>query len=395
MIRSLFYISLISLLLACNKGSWVLEVHSGRYDRLDYPLAITFPEPIDTSKSYLLRDQVSKTTFPVQVLDAYRILTFIDQMDKGSVLSLELEETAGGVIGLVSILEQDAGIQVIVEGKPVLFYQTKTAFPPAGQPEYYKRSGFIHPLQAPNGAVLTDDFPMGHVHQHALFNAWTNTTFKGEKVDFWNQQHQLGTVEHKETLKLNDSQFQVQLSHLSLTHGEVLEETWAITVHPVNDYFLFDIASTQINTSTDTLFLEEYIYGGMAFRGSREWNKDDTLNFVTPWKIRTDTGKDNETANHTKAKWLDASGQIGEHEAGVTVFGFPDNFRYPQTVRVHPEMPYWVYAPVVEGRFFIAPGEAYKSKYRYYVHDGQPDLSVIEAIERAISEPMEIRFFRK
>lgn len=390
-------ISLISLLLlsSCSKESWVLEVHSGKYDRLNYPLGITFPEPIETAKSYLLRDQKSNATFPVQVVDAYRIFTIIDQLPKETVLTLELEETSGDSMELVSIEENDVGIQVLVDGKPLLFYQSKTAFPPDGQPDYYKRSGFIHPLHAPNGAVLTDDFPMGHVHQHALFNAWTNTTFRGEKVDFWNQQHQLGTVEHKETLKLGGNQFQVQLSHISSTHGEVLEETWTITVHPIQDYFLFDLASTQVNTSTDTLFLEEYIYGGMAFRGSREWNRDDTLHFVTPWSIRTDSGKDNETANHTKVKWLDASGQIGNQKAGVTVFCFPDNFRYPQAVRVHPEMPYWVYAPVVEGRFFIAPGEAYESKYRYYVHDGAPDLKLIDGIEKSISEPVGVKFFRK
>jgi hypothetical protein len=394
------YLSLILILQVSiffgQRTQWIIDLNAGEFERKDVPLFITFPEPIDPNKHYLFVEKEGQTSCPVLVLDEFRVITFVDYLQKQSRVNLELQEIpADQHKWPVEITQTNAGIQVKVEDKPVLFYQKETALPPAGQPEYYKRSGFIHPLQAPNGAVLTDDFPMGHVHQHALFNAWTNTTFKGEKVDFWNQQHQLGTVKHKKTLKVSDSQFQVQLSHLSLLHGEVLEENWEITVYPVKGYFLFDLLSTQINTSSDTLFLEEYIYGGMAFRGSREWNKDDTLHFVTPWKIRTDTGRDNETANHTKVKWLDASGQIGDHEAGVTVFGFPDNFRYPQSVRVHPEMPYWVYSPPVEGRFYIAPGEIYKSKYRYFVHNGSPGLTVIEAIERNISQPIEVKFYRK
>jgi hypothetical protein len=252
----------------------------------------------------------------------------------------------------------------------------------------------IHPLYSPSGKILTDDFPAGHVHQHAIFNAWVNTQYKGEKVDFWNQHQGTGTVEHVDVLATNlghlTASLRTKLSHISLKHGEVLEEEWEITSYPTEGYFLFDLYSEQINTSEDTLFIVEYHYGGMGIRGSKEWNVVDSVNYTNDWKILTSEGKTNADANHTKASWVSAHGLVNGEKAGVTVFGFPENFRYPQTVRVHPTMPYWVYSPMFEGEFYIAPGEKYYNKVRYYVHDGEPDEAVLASIQADISDPVEV-----
>ena len=45
----------------------------------------------------------------------------------------------------------------------------------------------------------------------------------------------------------------------------------------------------------------------------------------------------------------------------------PKNFRAPQHVRIHPNKPYFCFAPMVEGPFQIAPGKKYVSRYRYLV----------------------------
>ncbi len=92
----------------------------------------------------------------------------------------------------------DKSIDVSVSGKPVMTYHTGTVMPPEGMEKGYARSGFIHPIYSPSGKVLTDDFPVGHAHQHALFSAWTRATFKHEVVDFWNQQGGTGSARHVE-----------------------------------------------------------------------------------------------------------------------------------------------------------------------------------------------------
>ena len=40
-------------------------------------------------------------------------------------------------------------------------------------------------------------------------------------------------------------------------------------------------------------------------------------------------------------------------------------------VRLHPSKPYFVFAPMVEEPFVIAPGKPFESRYRYVVYDGK------------------------
>src|SRR5688572_32922409 len=69
------------------------------------------------------------------------------------------------------------GILRVRDGeRPVLSYRHHLVHGPAGTAELYTRSGYIHPLHAPCGAVVTDDFSPDHPHQRGVFFAWTKTT---------------------------------------------------------------------------------------------------------------------------------------------------------------------------------------------------------------------------
>jgi hypothetical protein len=396
--QPILFILLILFLISCKQQVATIEIDAGDHDRFQVPIVIELPGKIDRNQKYSLVNIQNGQAYGVHLVTEQTLVTLIDHLPSRSKTIFHLVEGENTKTSLlnVSLEESPEGIQINAGGKPILFYQSSTTLPAQGDPDYYKRSGFIHPLHSPGGAILTDDFPVGHVHQHAIFNAWTNTTFRGQKVDFWNQQHQLGTVAHTQVLSMNDGyigHLKTELSHISLADGEVLRETWDIVIYPLSDYFLFDIYSEQTNTTSDTLFLNEYIYGGMAFRGSKEWNMDDTVHFSNIWKILSNEGLTLENVNHTKAKWIDATGEVDGKVAGVTIFGFPDNFRYPQMVRVHPEMPYWVFSPVVEGPAFIAPGEKFTSRYRYYVHDGVADTNLLQNIQRDLENPVTVSVY--
>jgi len=286
----------------------------------------------------------------------------------------------------VEIRKNNKGLWVYVKGKPVLFYNTAVAMPPADSPAYYRRSGFIHPLLTPAGDTLTDDFPVGHAHQHGIFMTWVNTTFRNQKVDFWNQHAKTGTVEHVDVLETKEgpssARIKTKLLHISLVHGPVLEEVWTLIIYPRDTAFMFSLESEQVNITTDTLFLNKYHYGGLAFRGSRQWNKHDSAHFNNEWKILTSEGKTNADANHTHARWVDASGQLNKGTGGVTVIGHPGNFRYPQAIRVHPDMPYWAFAPVVDDAFTLPPGKVFRSRFLYIVHNGHASTDFIEKAAR-------------
>lgn len=370
-----------------------LEINVPSQNRIQTPISFQVNTQLDNASHYHLVNESTDEKSPVEIQSDGSLFTIVAQLSEGS-NAFELREGAVDKALSIELHQTDQGVEVRYGSKPIFFYQAETAFPAEGLPDYYKRSGMIHPLYSPAGQVLTDDFPTGHVHQHAIFNAWVNTMFKGEKVDFWNQHQGTGTVEHVDILETDQGELtatlRTKLSHISLKHGEVLEEEWEIKVYPTEEYFMFDLFSEQINTSQDTLYIVEYHYGGMGIRGSKEWNIVDSVNYTNDWKILTSEGKTNADANHTKASWVSAHGLVEGETAGVTVFGFPDNFRYPQIARVHPTMPYWVYSPMFEGEFYIAPGEKFYNKVRYYVHQGEPDMNVLASIQADLTDPVQV-----
>ncbi|WP_460515196.1 DUF6807 domain-containing protein [Cyclobacterium sediminis] len=369
-----------------------IELDAGGIARENYPLTIQINIPLNKEGKYQLINENNGESYPAQVLPSGELLVFIDHMDAATKAEFSLIKATESKKQKVTISQTEEGVEVLSESQPVLKYQTAVASPPGDLPDYYERSGMIHPLYSPSGQIITDAFPSGHTHQHAIFNAWVNTQYKGEKVDFWNQHSETGTVEH---VSLNTAEagnsgaiIESQLRHISLKYGEVLGEKWTIMVYPTDDYFLFDLISEQTNTSNDTLFILEYHYGGMGFRGSKEWNKVDSTHFTNTWEILTSEGYTNENANHTHASWVSASGKVDGQKTSVTVFGFPENYRYPQAIRVHPSMPYWVYAPMVDGEFYIAPGAGYKSKFRYYVPNGASNPEIIRNIDQSLKSPV-------
>lgn len=376
----------------------VITVKSNDAPALGVPVRVSVSMNPDPAKQYEIRNSKTGKKAALQFIDAGRACIFIlpDALGAHDVATYTVHRIAAGRYRNVVTIDSSAtgDITVMVHKKKLFTYHAQVVAPPADSASYYQRSGFIHPLYSPNGAILTDDFPAGHAHQHALFAAWTNTTFRKSFVDFWNQQQKKGTVEHIKVLTMQSGTvcglLEVLLRYKSWEHGEVLQEKWKLYVYPFQNSFLFDLESEQFNSSSDTLFVNKYHYGGMGFRGSRYWNPDDKKNYRDKWSILTSEGIRDSAANHTHAKWVDASGRIGNDTAGVTVFGHASNFRYPQPIRVHPQMPYWVFAPMVEAGFSIAPGAYYRSKFRYWVHQGLPNLMEIKKWERDFNEPVNI-----
>jgi Methane oxygenase PmoA len=405
MTRPIFF--LLLLLFSTSIQSQVIEIASGKQSYSNTPVFVKLPKPYAANKSYQLKNKQTGNVTPAQLLDSVTLVFVLtDNLPAGKTIQYDLiSGPMGAQYGfinkpIITIHEEKDGVWIKDHNnKPVLFYHTTIVQPPADSPASYARSGFIHPVYSPNGKILTDDFPAGHAHQHAMFAAWTNTTFRKDFVDFWNTQLQKGTVEHVEVLRKKEgpivTQLQVLLRYKSLAHGEVLKEKWTLNFYPFTGYYLFDLISEQVNTTKDTLFLNPYHYGGLAFRGSREWNPDDKTHFTSNWHILTSEGIKDTSANATHARWVDASGIVDGAPAGATVFDHPDNFRYPQAIRVHPSFPYWCYSPVIDGAFTIAPGQYYRSRYRYFLHAGSPAPAFINKIEMEWRTPPSVKVIGK
>lgn len=284
--------------------------------------------------------------------------------------------------------EDDDTIRISLRGKPVLEY-LKTEKPvPDGMAPAYRRSGYIHPVFSPGGKEVTGDFAPDHPHQHGLFMAWTRTEFDGAKVDFWNLAKEQGRVEFREIVARDEKDdrisFSVRHAYVAGTgdkRRDVLDEAWTVTVHETPDtHFLFDIESVQECATDLPLTLPKYKYGGMAFRGNTQWVKEQDDLSIKPGDLRflTSEGENRFDGNHTRPHWVAMTGPINGEETTIAIMGSPENFRAPQSVRIHPDKPYFCFAPMVTGGFKIEPNKPYVSRYRYLVTTGPADRNLIE-----------------
>ena len=217
-----------------------------------------------------------------------------------------------------------------------------------------------------------------------MFFAWTKSSFRGKPTEFWNQKKQLGDIrfqrffgetENKKSLSL---QFEQIFTAGKDSKETILKEIWEITVPgKERPYNQFDLISIQTCATEDPLVIEKYHYGGMAIRGNDQWMiKGEDGNPLG--KMITSEGKNSNNGNHSRPRWVGMHGPVDGQECGVVVMNHPDNFRFPQWVRLHPSKPYFVYDPMVEEPFTIESGKPYVSKFRYLTYDGTLDHEMIE-----------------
>lgn len=239
--------------------------------------------------------------------------------------------------------------------------------PDADQP-WYGRSGFIHPVYTPSGRVVTAGFPADHMHQHGLMFAWTSAMFDGRDVDFWNSKKESGFIEHIETVRADPEAITVQLRHIDETAvipTIVLKETWEIKRVSHETMNVFDLISTQTCATDRPLKIKAFHYGAMCIRGPSVW--------LTKATMVTNEGKQRVKGNHSRPNWVALAGEIAGATCGIAAMSHPENFRAPQPVRLHPNKPYFCFAPMVLGDFQIEAGKPYVSRFRFVAFDGKPD----------------------
>ena len=127
---------------------------------------------------------------------------------------------------------ENKSIALEENGVPVFVYNYGMMLKP-GVREDRTRCCYLHPVYAPNGAILTDDFPSDHLHHRGLHWAWPVVTVDGKVYDEW-------TIKgmHARFEKWNRKQAGKNSAVLSVTNGwyvenrKVVQEDVEITVHP-------------------------------------------------------------------------------------------------------------------------------------------------------------------
>lgn len=346
------------------------------------PVERPFPAGVDPSKPWRLVRASDGREVPVQFSGGSAV--WIHDHDIGSEPRKEayrLEAGAPKDAPKVEVKDVDGKhLDVSYGGKRILRYNYGTIMPPEGADPVFQRSGYIHPIWTPSGKVLTNDSPKNHLHHHGLWGAWTTSEFEGRKSNFWESGFKQGKIE---CVKVEETVsgpvfggFRAKHRFINLNGPDgpkaALEEVWDVRVYALAGQFVFDLVSTQTCATDQPLVIKEYRYGGIGFRGSGEWEGKDGVAF------RTSEGKTRKDGHATRAKWCQMSGKVGGEDESIGFLCHPSNFRFPQPMRIHPDEPFFNWAPPQLGDFSIEPGKPYVSRYRFVLSDGAqvPGLDV-------------------
>jgi hypothetical protein len=313
------------------------------------------------------------------MLDAHNGFFILPELKAHQTRTFELArgKTAPERLASAQATKQVGTIVVDLHNHHALTYQGHKTQPPAGYDASYKRGGYIYPVLTPSGLNVTDDYPANHKHHHGIWSPWTKTEFEGRHPDFWNMGDKTGTVE---PVDFGD-EFSGPVCAGFIAHHrmvdlsakpqpkDALSENWQVVAYDVGGQappqsYMFDLSITQTCATNNPLTLEKYRYGGLGFRGARQWDGKDGCD------VLTSEGKTRANGNETRGRWVRYSGMIDGHPASIAILNAPDDFQFPQPMRIYPDQPFFSYAPEQLGEFQIIPGKPFVQRYRFVVADG-------------------------
>jgi hypothetical protein len=344
------------------------------------------------AKAHFLKDK-SGNILPVQQEQAGKAWFVLPALGKGETATFEtLNE--GSWLSVPGIKKDGKKYAFKNASQTLMEFQAEPGeLPREDIKPLYIRGGYLHPIRTLSGKTITDDFPPNHIHHHGVWASWTKTEFEGRHPDFWNVGDGKGKVEFVSVEKTFEGPvFNGLVSkqrYIDLTAPEpktALNETWEVRAYPPDPkgrFWIFDITAVQECATSKPLKLPEYRYGGIGFRGNRAWNGKDNTQFLTS-EGETDRIK----GQGTHARWCDISGLVDGERAGITIMCHPENFRAPQPMRLHPDEPFFNYAPQEAGPMEITPGKPYIMRYRFVVHDAAPDKELLERLWNDYAHPV-------
>lgn len=330
--------------------------------------------------------------------DGRRAWFILPSLAKGETATYEVEANGKADAKSMNRIQKNGKKYAFRTGERLLMeYQAEPGeLPRENIKSLFVRGGYLHPIRTLSGKTVTDDFPPNHIHHHGVWGAWTKTDFEGRHPDFWNMGDGKGKVEFERVEKtfggLVFSGFVAKHRYVDLTASEpkvALNETWEVRAYPPDAkgrFWFFDLTATQLCATSEPLKLPEYRYGGIGFRGNWAWNGRDKTQFLTS-EGETDRIK----GQGTRGRWCDISGMVDGARAGITIMCHPENYRAPQPMRLHPDEPFFNYAPQEAGDMEITPGKPYVMRYRFVVHDGAPDKELLERLWNDYAHPAVVK----
>jgi hypothetical protein len=319
----------------------------------------------------------------------------------------QVENQVNEVVRVPVTLEKDhKDLSLLVNETPVLSYRYAVTYPPDGVNPIFKRSGFIHPLWSPGGEVLSRIQAPDHYHHYGIWGPWTKTTIDGRAVDFWNLVAGEGTVQFAGFLSEVEGEifsgFQALQQHIDfgakgedqIAMNEILDvRTW----NAGNNVWVVDYTTTINSPLENGILLDAYRYGGgIGFRATEKWNKDNCTVLTSDNKTRID-------ADGSFARWCIVEGEsaTAAGRSGILFLSHPSNRMHPEPMRVWPmdanagrgDM-YFEFVPIRHEAWKLQSGQNYSLKYRMIVFDGKMETKTAEMYWNSFAKMPKIEFVK-
>ncbi len=384
-----------SLLYSQERAKFTVKIES---DRIDAPVSVSLDNlNYNTDKGSLTLYEITSTgevLVQSQLEPGYsaRLWFVLNGVSKKNserkfVLKLENQQAENHP---VKLKKDYRDLSLIEDGKPVLNYRFGMTYPPDTINTLFKRSGFIHPLWSPGGEVLTRIQAPDHYHHYGIWGPWTKTTIEGRAVDFWNLYSGEGTVKFAGFLSETEgavySGFAALQQHIDFgTKGEdqiAMNEILDVRVLSAGKgVWIIDYTTSLNSPLKNGIMLDAYRYGGgVGFRATEKWNKDNC-------SVLTSDGKTRADADGSFARWCIVEGEsaVKEGRSGILFLSHPSNRMHPEPMRVWPldanggrgDM-YFEFVPIRHVDWKIDPKKNYTLKYRLVVFDGKMDAATAE-----------------
>ena len=296
-----------------------------------------------------------------------------------------------------NLIKADTGAETITlvsGGKNILSYHYGLCDVPDGVDEIYRKNGFIHPLFSPAGKVLTCIQPKDHYHHYGIWGPWTKTKIDGREVNFWDMAAGQGTVRFGGFLSKVSGPvfggFKARQEHWDLSDkaksktaiNEVLDVKAFAGKVDNKDIWIIDLMTVFNNALESPIEFEQYRYGGgIGFRATQKWTKDNCSALTSAGKTRKD-------ADSTRARWCDVNGDAGKDEyCGIVFLSHIANREHPEPMMVwsadanggRGDM-FFEFCPIKFKNWIIKPGKEYVLRYRMIVYDGKLNPETMETL---------------
>ena len=330
----------------------------------------------------------------------------LEGINKGNTVRqflLKIEKQVEEQPSKITLEEQHQKVVLMSNNKKILGYQHETVFPPADINNLYKRSGFIHPVVSPQGEVLSRIQPPDHYHHYGIWGPWTLTRIDDREVDFWNLSKGEGTVQFASFLSHTEgpvySGFKVLQHHIdfgatgadNIAMNEILDiRTWNTN----SRIWIVDYTTTINTPLPDGILMAAYRYGGgIGFRATEKWHKDNCTVLTSEGKTRID-------ADGSNAKWCIVEGESDTEKgrSGILFLSHPSNRMHPEPMRVWPldanggrgDM-FFEFTPIRHVDWKLNKNTDYTLKYRMIIFDGKIDSETAEQYWNAFAKLPQIK----